>query len=892
MLRSVIASEASRSVTQESSKMTLPRPLLFVARAAFGVFLLLTASYCLLAYLPFTYQQIVVEAPLPWLSMFVRAHPYLYWLVLVLQIVTLVPDLRRQAAAQRADKPAKPAQRSPAQSLRGLTGVRPSRPEAVLALGFVVFSACLGVILVVHPVLAGIRSTIGSLYWGLVFLLPLAWLGALDYLGQRRRLRWQDSGPQEDRRIFRAAWESAVFLSLLYYAIFFLRWGRPLTTGFAGREALVSLSWTVVCHLLAFMGLFVTLCLVRGAAGLFHNSVKVEFAFCAAMGCLLVAGTLRFLIFPLISFVGPRADGFALGAGVGLGVFWAGLSAKLFPAEKSTVESGLALLLTPLRWGRMLPGAWGLLPLAILAFLAYVLEVRSAVLDWNFLRQKLSALFIWAATFANFYEITPVKARKGLGLLGRVALIVLAGASFGAYKALGLWQLHYQRQSGTKKVDVGAILESYAGFDPSFKLLHDALAPAASTPEFYKFLLASTNLPWSSDTNPVDVNLVEHLVPTNSPKPNIFIFVIDSLRRDYLSSYNPAVTFTPNLEAFGRESVVMENAFARYGGTGLSEPSIWAGAMLLHEQYVTPFYPMNALQKLLETDGYRCFIMNDNILKVILRPPKDSIELDSDIPGRRFDFCQTLNDLESRMSLGKGSAAPIFAYAQPQNIHVFVVNSEGQSVPPGETYPGFYAPVAARLRQMDLCWGKFIQGLKSLGLYDNSIIILTSDHGDLLGEGGMWGHGYAIFKEIMQVPLIIHLPPSLRSRLWFDPKQVAFLTDITPSLYYILGHRPILRNEIFGRPLFTETAEEAASYLRDSYLVASSYGPVYGILSGNGRSLYIVNAENYRDYFFHFPEDPSDVSQPVTASLREKNEELIRRDVLAIDHFYHFQPPQ
>lgn len=858
--------------------MTLPRILFFLVRIAFGLFMLLTASYCLLAYLPFTYHQIVVEAPLPWLAMFVRVHPYLYSLVLGLQILTLIPDLRRGSIRQKDDRP-------------GPNAVGPSILETVLAFGFLVFSAGLGIVLLLHPVLAGIRNAIGSLYWGLAFLLPLAWLGALDWLGQRRRLRWVASGVGEDRRIFMAAGQSAIFLSLLYYVIFFLRWDRPLAAGFGSREEILSLSWTLVCHLLVFMAVFVALFLVRGAARLFNQPSKIEFVFCSLIACLLVAATLRFLVFPLVSFGGAWANIFALGAGLGAGAFWAGLSAKLFRADESAVESGLALLLTPLRWGRLLPGGWGLFPLATIALLAYILEVRGAVLDWNFLRQKLSALFIWVVTFANFYELGATKERKEMGLLGRVALISIAVASFGAYKALGLWQRYDQRQTESGKVDVAAVLGSYAGFDPSFKLLHDSLAPAAGTSGFYKFLLANTNLPWSAETNPVDVNLVEHLAPTDSPKPNIFIIVIDSLRRDYLSSYNPAVTFTPNIEAFGRESVVMENTFAKYAGTGLSEPSIWSGAMLLHEQYVTPFYPMNALQKLIETDGYRLFFMNDFILKIVFRPPNGSIELESDIPGRRYDCCQTLGDLETQIGAAKGSTAPIFAYAQPQNIHMWTLSQEGNSVPPGESYPGFYAPVAARLRQIDLCWGKFIQFMKKSGLYDNSIIILTADHGDLLGEGGAFGHGFALFKEIIEIPLIIHLPAALRSRLSFDPRHVAFLTDITPSLYYILGHRPIVHNEIFGRPLFTETPEEEAQYLRESYLIASSYTPVYGILKENGHWLYFVSANDAKDYLFDLPENSPAVEKPLTAPIRADSEKLIRRNILAIDHFYHFEPP-
>ena len=94
--------------------------------------------------------------------------------------------------------------------------------------------------------------------------------------------------------------------------------------------------------------------------------------------------------------------------------------------------------------------------------------------------------------------------------------------------------------------------------------------------------------------DPVDINLVSGLKRTTSRRPNIFIFVVDSLRQDYLSPYNKNVTFTPQIDSFAHESVVMANAFTPYGGTVLAQPSIWTGTMQIHKQYVEPFYPMNA----------------------------------------------------------------------------------------------------------------------------------------------------------------------------------------------------------------------------------------------------------------------------------------------------------
>ncbi len=165
---------------------------------------------------------------------------------------------------------------------------------------------------------------------------------------------------------------------------------------------------------------------------------------------------------------------------------------------------------------------------------------------------------------------------------------------------------------------------------------------------------------------------------------------------------------------------------------------------------------------------------------------------------------------------------------------------------------------------MDGCFGSFLEALRSLGLYEHSIIVLTSDHGDSLGEEGRWGHAYTIFPEVIRVPMIVHLPEELGRRHTWDTSTIAFSTDLTPSFYYLLGHRPIIRHEAFGRPLFTLTVEEQTAYLQRDYLVASSYGAVYGILRDNGSSLYIADAVNYVDYLYDLR---SGSRQPVEARV-------------------------
>jgi arylsulfatase A-like enzyme len=362
------------------------------------------------------------------------------------------------------------------------------------------------------------------------------------------------------------------------------------------------------------------------------------------------------------------------------------------------------------------------------------------------------------------------------------------------------------------------------------------------------------------------------------------------LRRDYLSPYNDQVNFTPSVAQFAKENIVMENAFTHYGATGLSEPSIWVGGMNLHKQYVTPFAPMNALQKLLEAEKYKAFVSRDTILQTVLPEWPGLAEIDQGHATMDYDLCVSLEELGTRVTQ-EPKDTRMFGYTQAQNIHVSTINRQGGKPISSDNFGSFYAPYASRLKRIDACFGTFIDKLKSTGLYDTSIIILTADHGDSLGEQGRWGHAYSIYPEIMRIPMIIHVPPETRQSLYINPKALAFSTDITPSLYYLTGHKPLNRGEMFGRPLFTEMQGDQREWHHDNYLVVSSYGPVYGILDGDGRELTVFDAVNYKDYSFDLSSFLGG-QEALTSSTRAAMTKLVRQKVLALDTFYGFTPPE
>ena len=823
------------------------------ARLCVALFAILTAAYCLLAYIPFTYHQIHLGGLLPWLSTFAKLHSLLYWPVLLLAAVTL-PNFRNDR----------------------------TRSLSVL---FVVVFGLIGIRLWAHPLLLHLGDETVNLLWCALSMAPLFWLGILDWRAAEREVVWELAEEQaETRRIFLACLVTSAYVWLWSASVGAVHCLLSRNLGLGAGQWTYALIGSLIFQLAMFMAIFMALNFALVVARLLSAKANVQVYFVGALAVAIVLLVCRCVVFSRLSFTGLPADLMAVVVAVSAVTFLFGMRARLYRPGQGPMNSALELLLFP-RSLRSLPLTLRALCLATGSIAAGYALITAAAFDWGHLNQILIVLLSWTAAFGFFYLTLPARAMAHGWGTNRL----LIGAALPICLCLGVAAVQSAVSTGSYAAALVLPLERYANYDISFLVARSALSPTAASVQqrsLYSFLASNTNIPRSVPTEPVAVNLVRNFRPNDGPKPNIFLFVIDSLRRDYVSPYNPAVTFTPAIGEFARESVVVQNAFTHYGGTGLSEPSIWAGAMLLHKQYVTPFYPMNSLQKMLDADEYYQFITKDEILSTILKPSPLITELDAGRPTMSCELCRTLAELQNKIVSTSAEQRPVFAYTQPQNFHISVINREGRTVPDGKAYPGFEAAYAERIKSMDRCFGNFIRFLKERGMYENSIVILTSDHGDSLGEEGRWGHAYNVAPEVVRVPLIIHLPASSRA-LAVEQGAPAFLTDITPSLYYLLGHRPIEENQIFGRPLFTESSEEAGQYTRDSYLIASSYAPVYAVLSNGGRSLYVVDGIAYDDSLY----DLTDASHPersVTAEIRADGQRIMRDSIRGIARFYHF----
>jgi hypothetical protein len=791
-----------------------------------GVFLL-SMAYGVIAYVPFTYAQVIEGKLSDGLLAFAAAQPLFVWIACVALVVAVWNRLRRKE--------------------RG----------AWLLLTALLATA---VWLTVHPLLASLKNEPRSLWIGLAMTIPVLWLAGLDLANGRRRTVWADvtNVGAVDARMWWACLVASVVMWLLYAGI---AWSR------GGPSALVAeLLWSLPAHLTLFAGIFVVAMLTAGAALTTRRTAEVEFWLGAAVIWIGLVLLIQQVILRPLSFLGGQAWLTSCLVSASVTGIWSGLALQLRADARVPAERGLDALFAPS--GRTRP-LWRLaLLLAGVAAVGTLATARMAAMDWNFLGQEVIAAALWLVTLALVYgALTPTRVRASSG----IALACIAPTFFAVVVT------HMDPAQANRAATV----------DPSFRLLNSALVPtletAVANDGLYEFLLANTNLPHEQPVEPLNVEFVPSLTRTTAPLPHVFIVVVDSLRRDYVAPFNPDVTFTPRLAAFANDGTAFTNAFSRYGATGLSEPSIWVGGMLLHKQYVEPFAPQNALAKLLAAEDYTPFVSVDSILKVIL--PADQprlIELDRGRATKDYTLCASLSELQQ--DLTTATAPRMFAYTQAQDVHISTITRENTSVPGGGAYPGFYPPYAARVARFDTCFGTFIDALKSTGLYDSSIVIFTADHGDSLGEEGRFGHAYTVFPEVMRIPLIIKLPGD-QSRLTPNRNAVVFSSDITPTLYDLLGHAPTLRGFPFGQSLASGAIRPT-----DGELVASSYGAVYGWLTGNGRRLYIADSINFRDYVYDLVGAPGGTRVTGAPGEHERSRAAIRERVAEIARVYGYTP--
>ena len=817
--------------------------LLRLARLSAAGFVLLTGTFFLLSSFTFSWLNIVKNENVLWIPKLVQIYAPLYWAVFLLNALTLLPAFRRRGS-------------------RWLT-------EGVL-----IALAAIGLALTRVYRLSDLPLSFADLAWSVVLTLPLAAVGLHDLLVGGARL-WDR--PARRRSVSPVvAFGCGALLAGWYFAIALARYPSLREQWLPALPVLA-----VAAALQGCLFLFLELLFEMAAEATRKRGIRARLMASLVLLWIFAGLLLRRLVTPALSFNNGWAEVWAWSYPLAFIVMLAGWHVRR-AAVRGDAHSRVEEILSGL-----LPDGWVWTAVAGVAALtaAFAIPYSIEQVDWNFLFQRLSAVGVWAValgvTWRLFSRPGENRYHWGRNLAG---LLLAAACCFGLAQSGRLW--HRLGLSSISRASA-----AYHGMDSSFQVAQIVFRPVIRDNDATGlFAYLQRNALMGDAIHPPALKLVKSFIPDIGPKPDIYIVVVDTLRRDYLSPYNPKVTFTPQIAAFAGDpnTFVFQHAYTNYGGTALSEPAIWAGMMMPSKQYVEPFAEMNALEQLSNGDGYQRVYTPDQILLRLLRLSDSDTLLN--VKGNRYfglDLRDTVRDIRQLPARSQ----PRFVYTQPQNLHPLTLNrlaELGKKV--HGSYPGFNPRYAEELSKVDTAFGELIDDLKAKGKFDNSIVILASDHGDWLGEYGRWGHGQSLLSPILEVPLLIHLPAKLAHSMYCDTQQEVFLTDITPSLYYLLGHRELRQGEFYGRPLFTKTQAEQANYARPYHFFMSSYAAVFAVMEERTKTLYVADAVDDNQSVYHLNDDWYGLDNLIDPASQKKFEGLTRGFIGRLNELYGHGP--
>jgi choline-sulfatase len=203
---------------------------------------------------------------------------------------------------------------------------------------------------------------------------------------------------------------------------------------------------------------------------------------------------------------------------------------------------------------------------------------------------------------------------------------------------------------------------------------------------------------------------------------------------------------------------------------------------------------------------------------------------------------------------------------------------------------GYYANIS----YVDGLVGKLLAALEATGVADDTVIIFTSDHGDFLGERGLW-YKMSFLEPSAHVPMIMWNPGRFKPRRVAEPVGLA---DLLPTIADISANGAArLARGVDGRslyPLLMGDAEDPGATVIGEYLAEGTVSPMYMLRRGPWK---FIHAPGDPDQLFNLDEDPDELvnhaSEPLGVLFRREIESRfdiprIHKDVLQSQEARHF----
>jgi len=316
------------------------------------------------------------------------------------------------------------------------------------------------------------------------------------------------------------------------------------------------------------------------------------------------------------------------------------------------------------------------------------------------------------------------------------------------------------------------------------------------------------------------------------PATNVVLVTIDTVRADHVGCYGGKEAQTPTLDSLARDGVVFERAISQVPLTWPSHAVILTGMYPFQNgvQDFTgqPLAPqLRSVAQAFKQNGYRtgavvsAFVLDrswglargfdfyDDAFS-----PEQFKNRDLGLVDRKAGESVT----HALVWLQKNSKRPFFFW-----LHLYDPHSPYD--PPEPYHTQYHTHLYdGEIAYADHELGRLISWLKRSQLYDRSLIVVLSDHGESLGEHGEREHGFFVYNSTVHIPLIVKPPTNsgFRTARVLRPVET---TSVAPALLGVAGVKDVaIERQFSSRQLFAKQLENESAAYSETFYTFSSFG--------------------------------------------------------------------
>ena len=318
---------------------------------------------------------------------------------------------------------------------------------------------------------------------------------------------------------------------------------------------------------------------------------------------------------------------------------------------------------------------------------------------------------------------------------------------------------------------------------------------------------------------------------------NVVLIVVDTLRADHLGCYGYDRETSPFLDSMAEEGVLFEHAMSNSSFTRESVSSLFTGRLPSRSGsfgwFAAPARDTQPLGQRFARAGYRTGFFSTTVMLKDPRYFEGFAQVDHMTEDANWTASQNSAELSERALrfVREGGKQPFMLYLHYLDPHAPYdppadLCARFEALPPAERvalysqlrghlpqyvaegfgpkerrYEDMIRRYDAEIADVDRGIAALCDGLQSLGVLDDTLVVVTADHGEEFLEHGFVEHAWTLYRESLHVPLIFWTKTAL------EPGRVpdtVSLVDVLPSLVEMVGLEP-MESFVDGKPLFVDT---------------------------------------------------------------------------------------